>query len=36
MKGDRNFSPCEVCDVHGDLIGKTHSDAWKKIYEAKE
>ena len=25
---DRNFSPCNVCDVKGDLIGKKHSESW--------
>ena len=30
IKGDRNFSPCDVCDVKGSLIGKTHADAWSK------
>jgi len=33
MRGDRNFSPCDVCDVHGTLIGKTHADAWEKTYK---
>ncbi len=28
---DREFKPCNVCDVEGDLIGKTHYEAWKKI-----
>lgn len=28
---DRNFSPCNVCDAKGSLIGKAHADAWKKI-----
>ena len=27
---DRNFSPCNVCDVKGTLIGKKHADAWGK------
>ena len=22
ISGDRSLSPCDVCDVHGDLIGK--------------
>jgi len=35
IKGNRNFSPCDVCDVHGDLIGKLHAESWKKIYESK-
>lgn len=26
--GDRKFSPCNVCDVNGELIGKKHADAW--------
>ena len=26
---DRNFSPCDVCDVKGSLIGKSHAEAWK-------
>ena len=25
-KGDRSTSPCNVCDVHGDLIGKKHHE----------
>lgn len=29
--GDRGFSPCDVCDAGGSLIGKKHVDAWKKI-----
>ena len=28
---DRSISPCNVCDVHGDLIGRSHHEAWKKI-----
>ena len=35
IKGDRNFSPCNVCDVQGDLIGKHHGAAWKKYYGEK-
>ena len=31
--GDRGFSPCDVCDVHGTLIGEKHSKAWNKYYE---
>ena len=27
-KSDRNFSPCNVCDVKGDLIGKKHAESW--------
>ena len=29
ISGDRSLSPCDVCDVHGDLIGKKHYEAWK-------
>ena len=31
LKADRNFSPCNVCDVKGDLIGKRHAKIWEKI-----
>ena len=27
-KGNRKFSPCNVCDVNGELIGKKHAEAW--------
>jgi radical SAM protein with 4Fe4S-binding SPASM domain len=30
-KSDRGFSPCDVCDVKGNLIGKSHVDAWKNL-----
>jgi len=30
-KSNRNFSPCNVCDVKGDLIGEKHSKAWDKL-----
>ena len=33
LKGNRNFSPCNVCDVQGNLIGKNHGLAWEKHYE---
>jgi len=29
--GERTLSPCNVCDVHGDLIGRKHFEAWEKI-----
>ena len=29
--GNRNFSPCNVCDVKGTLIGKEHSIAWNNL-----
>ena len=28
----RNFSPCDVCDVNGSLIGYEHANAFKKKY----
>ena len=32
-ESDRNFSPCNICDVKGDLIGKkTRRKLVKKIY----
>ncbi|MBD1144432.1 SPASM domain-containing protein [Pelagibacterales bacterium SAG-MED37] len=30
-KGNREFSPCNVCDAGGTLIGKKHVEAWEKI-----
>lgn len=30
---DRNFSPCNKCDVSGELIGSKHANEWKKINE---
>jgi len=32
---DRNFSPCNVCDVEGTLIGNEQSKAWDNIIEQK-
>ena len=29
--GNREFSPCNVCDAGGSLIGKKHAEAWKKF-----
>jgi radical SAM protein with 4Fe4S-binding SPASM domain len=29
--GDRSLSPCNVCDVNGDLIGKKHHEAWVNL-----
>ena len=34
-QGDRNFSPCNVCDVQGNLIGEHHGKAWKRHYGEK-
>jgi len=30
INSDRGFSPCDVCDVNGTLIGKKHANAWLK------
>ncbi len=30
---DRSLNPCNVCDVHGDLIGRSHYEAWEKLKE---
>ena len=34
-KSNRNFTPCNVCDVEGTLIGNEQSKAWDKIIEQK-
>lgn len=31
--GDRNFSPCSVCDVNGTLMGNSHKDAWDLVFK---
>jgi radical SAM protein with 4Fe4S-binding SPASM domain len=31
--GDRNFSPCNVCDVKGALMGKRHVEAWESYWD---
>ena len=31
IDGNRKFSPCAVCDVKGNLIGKDHATAWKQV-----
>jgi radical SAM protein with 4Fe4S-binding SPASM domain len=30
-EGDRNFKPCNVCDVEGSLMGKKHAGAWAEL-----
>ena len=30
---NRSLSPCNVCDVNGDLIGEKHHLAWKNYNE---
>ena len=29
---DRNFSPCNKCDVDGEFMGKVHADKWDGIF----
>jgi radical SAM protein with 4Fe4S-binding SPASM domain len=29
--GDRNFSPCNACDVKGNLIGNKHAKYWDRL-----
>ena len=36
IKADRNFSPCDVCDVSGDLIGKKHAHKWQEYFDRNE
>ena len=31
INAERNFSPCDVCDVKGTLIGNKHAEQWLKI-----
>ena len=34
LNANRNFSPCNVCNVRGELIGSKHADYWSnKISE---
>ncbi len=35
-EANRDFSPCNVCDVKGTLMGKEHADQWQKVYELGE
>ena len=30
---DRNFAPCNVCDVDGTLMGKPHFEQWMQYYD---
>lgn len=32
---DRNFAPCNVCDVDGTMMGRPHFEQWMKYYEAQ-
>ena len=31
-KSDRNFSPCDKCDVTGTFMGSEHAKQWQKLY----
>lgn len=33
IRGDRDFSPCNVCDVNGLYNGKRHFEAWIQYYK---
>jgi MoaA/NifB/PqqE/SkfB family radical SAM enzyme len=32
--GDRNFKPCNVCDVDGTMMGSKHAEAWTKLKDS--
>ena len=34
-KGDRDFAPCNKCDVDGTMMGKPHAEAWKDFKSKK-
>ena len=34
--GDRNFAPCNKCDVDGTMMGKPHADAWVNYNKNKK
>jgi len=34
--GDRNFAPCNKCDVDGTMMGKPHADAWESYKNKKK
>lgn len=34
--GKRNYSPCNVCDVNGTLIGEKHVQAWNDLEQLNE
>ena len=33
LLAERDFSPCNKCDVSGELIGSKHANEWEKINE---
>jgi len=35
-KQNRDFTPCNVCDVEGVLMGRSHFDRWVKYYEKQQ
>ena len=35
LNSNRNFSPCNVCNVRGGLIGNKHADYWSKEIDEK-
>jgi radical SAM protein with 4Fe4S-binding SPASM domain len=36
LNGNRNFLPCNKCDVSGELIGSLHAENWKKKYNSQK
>ena len=35
INSNRGLSPCNVCDVSGELIGSSHSSAWQNFYKSQ-
>lgn len=33
LNKDRNFTPCNKCDVSGELIGSEHAKKWTSIFK---
>ena len=36
LTGNRNLSPCDVCNVKGTRMGKKHALQWMKITKEKK
>lgn len=36
IRKNRNFPPCNFCDVQGILIGRSHFNKWTKYYENRQ
>jgi radical SAM protein with 4Fe4S-binding SPASM domain len=36
LKGNRCDSPCTECNAEGTVLGKSHAEEWKKIYNFKD